>query len=64
MLNDRARFVHIVGPATDTKTGQVVWKSPDFASYTCPHPIAANGRIFYCPQTSGIIFCFEPSGAE
>ncbi|QDV49878.1 outer membrane protein assembly factor BamB family protein [Gimesia fumaroli] len=45
---------------TDTRTGKVVWNTPGFASYTCPHAIASNGRIFYCPQTSGIIFCFEP----
>ncbi len=45
---------------TDTSTGQILWNSPGFASYTCPHAIATNGRIFYCPQTSGIMFCFEP----
>jgi outer membrane protein assembly factor BamB len=49
---------------TDTSTGEVVWKSPGFASYTCPHAIPANGRIFYCPQTSGVMFCFEPVAAE
>ena len=45
---------------TDTRTGEVVWNTPGFASYTCPHAIASNGRIFYCPQTSGMMFCFEP----
>ena len=49
---------------TDTTTGQVLWNSPGFASDTCPHPIASNGRIFYCPQTSGIMFCFEPENAS
>ena len=46
--------------ATDANTGKLRWKSDGFGSYTCPHPIAANGRIFYAPQTSGMIFCFEP----
>ena len=46
---------------TDTLTGKVVWKSPAFASYTCPHAIVSNGRIFYCPQTNGVMYCFEPT---
>jgi outer membrane protein assembly factor BamB len=47
---------------TDVDTGKLVWNTPGFGSYTCPHPIAANGRIFYAPQTSGLLFCFEPAG--
>lgn len=46
--------------AVDCQTGQVLWKSPGFASWTCPNPIASNGRIFYCPQVNGTLFCFEP----
>ena len=46
---------------TDANTGELVWNTAGFASYTCPHPIAANGRIFYAPQTSGMLFCFEPT---
>lgn len=46
--------------ATDVETGELAWNSPGFASYACPHPIAANGHLFYAPQTSGMIFCFEP----
>ena len=45
---------------TDINTGELVWNTDGFASYACPHPIAANGRIFYAPQTSGMLFCFEP----
>ena len=49
---------------TDTRSGELLWNSPGFASYTCPHPIVSNGRIFYCPQTSGMIFCFEPTNGH
>lgn len=45
---------------TDAQTGKTLWQSPGFASYTCPHPIVANGRIFYAPQVSGLLYCFEP----
>ena len=45
---------------TDVNTGELAWNTAGFGSYTCPHPIAANGRIFYAPQTSGMLFCFEP----
>lgn len=45
---------------TDIETGETAWISDGFGSFTCPHPIAANGRIFYAPQTSGMLFCFEP----
>jgi len=48
---------------TDIETGETEWISDGFGSYTCPHPIAANGRIFYAPQTSGMLFCFEPDSA-
>jgi outer membrane protein assembly factor BamB len=48
---------------TDVQTGAVLWSTPGFASFTCPHAIAANGRVFYCPQTSGMMFCFEPDRA-
>ena len=48
---------------TDINTGEVVWNSPGFASFTCPHAIPSNGRIFYCPQTNGMIYCFEPVGS-
>jgi outer membrane protein assembly factor BamB len=44
----------------DSGSGKLLWKSAGFASYTCPHAIVSNGRIFYCPQTCGIMFCFEP----
>lgn len=46
--------------AVDCQTGKVIWKSPGFASWTCPHPIAANGCIYYCPQVNGMFYCFEP----
>ena len=49
---------------TDVNTGELAWNTAGFASYTCPHPIAANGRIFYAPQTSGMLFCFEPVASE
>jgi len=45
---------------TDVRTGRIVWNTSGFASYTCPHAIVSNGRIFYCPQTSGMMFCYEP----
>jgi outer membrane protein assembly factor BamB len=45
---------------TDTRNGNVLWGSPGFASFTCPHAIVSNGRIFYCPQTNGQMYCFEP----
>ncbi len=48
---------------TDVATGKLVWNTHGFGSYACPHPIAANGRIFYAPQTSGMLFCFEPVDA-
>ncbi len=50
--------------AVDANTGELGWKSAGFGSYTCPHPIAANGRVFYAPQTSGMLFCFEPVASE
>ena len=46
---------------TDVNTGELAWNTPGFASYTCPHPVAASSRIFYAPQTSGMLFCFEPT---
>ena len=46
--------------AVNCETGKVIWKSPGFASWTCPHPIATNGRIYYCPQVNGTFYCFEP----
>ena len=46
--------------AVNCQTGKVIWKSPGFASWTCPHPIATNGRIYYCPQVNGMFYCFEP----
>ena len=46
--------------AVNCETGKVIWKSPGFASWTCPHPIAANGCIYYCPQVNGTFYCFEP----
>lgn len=49
---------------TDLNTGELVWNTAGFASYTCPHPIAANGRIFYAAQTSSMLFCFEPIAAK
>ena len=50
---------------TDASTGESLWNSPGFASYTCPHAIVSNGRIFYCPQTNGMMYCFEPvDGAD
>jgi outer membrane protein assembly factor BamB len=45
---------------TDAGSGKVLWNSPGFASFTCPHAIVSNGRIFYCPQTNGQMYCFEP----
>jgi outer membrane protein assembly factor BamB len=50
--------------AIDSKTGRLLWKSPGFASYACPPPIVSNGRIFYCPQVSGTLYCFEPTGGD
>jgi outer membrane protein assembly factor BamB len=49
---------------TDVESGSLVWNTPGFASYTCPHPIAASGRIFYAPQTTGMLFCFEPVAGQ
>ena len=46
--------------ATDLSTGKVVGKTPGFASQTCPHPIVADGRMFYSPQNNGMLYCFEP----
>jgi outer membrane protein assembly factor BamB len=48
--------------AVDSRNGDITWKSPGFGSWTCPNPIATNGRIFYCPQVNGLLFCFEPAG--
>ncbi len=45
---------------TDLSTGEMVAKTPGFASQTCPHPVVANGRIFYSPQNNGMLYCFEP----
>ncbi len=47
--------------AVDAHDGQILWKSPGFGSWACPNPIASNGRIFYCPQINGLLFCFEPA---
>jgi outer membrane protein assembly factor BamB len=47
--------------AVDCQDGTILWKSPGFGSWTCPNPIASNGRIFYCPQVNGLLFCFEPA---
>jgi len=46
--------------AVDSETGKVIWKSMGIGSHACPHPAAANGRIYYCPQINGMMFCFEP----
>lgn len=46
--------------AVSCETGDVIWKSPGFGSWACPHPIATNGRIYYCPQVNGTFYCFEP----
>ena len=45
---------------TDTESGRMLWKSLGFAPKSCPHPIVSNGRIFYCPQVNGMLYCFEP----
>jgi len=49
--------------AVNCETGKVIWKSPGFASWACPHPIAANGRMFYCPQVNDMLYCFEPASS-
>ena len=46
--------------AFDKDSGKVVWKSMGIGSHACPNPAAANGRIYYCPQINGMMFCFEP----
>jgi outer membrane protein assembly factor BamB len=48
----------------DVQTGELAWNTPGFGSYACPHAIASNGRIFYAPQTSGMLFCYEPYAEE
>lgn len=45
---------------TDLSTGEMVAKTPGFASQTCPHPVVANGLMFYSPQNNGMLYCFEP----
>jgi outer membrane protein assembly factor BamB len=45
-------------------TGKVLWKSLGFAPRACPSPAVSNGRIFYCPQVNGMMYCFEPSDAK
>lgn len=47
--------------AVDSETGKVIWKSMGFGSWACPHAAASNGRIYYCPQINGMMFCFEPA---
>lgn len=49
---------------TDARNGKTLWNSPGFASFTCPHAIAANGRIFYCPQTNNMMYCWEPATGQ
>ncbi len=48
----------------ETETGRLLWKSLGMAPRACPSPIVANGRIFYCPQVNGMMYCFEPGGAR
>lgn len=48
----------------DAATGDTIWRSPAFASKTCPHPIAAGGRLFFHPQNLDVLFCFEPVGGR
>ena len=45
----------------DSTNGTTLWTSGGFTASTCPHPAVANGRIFYCPQDDGMLYCFEPA---
>lgn len=44
----------------DSTDGSILWTSGGFTASTCPHPAVSNGRIFYCPQDDGMLYCFEP----
>ena len=44
----------------DSTDGSILWTSGGFTASTCPHPAVTNGRIFYCPQDDGMLYCFEP----
>ncbi len=46
---------------TNIRTGEIAYQTPGFASQTCPHPVVAQGRMFFAPQDSGMIYCFEPA---
>ena len=45
----------------DSTDGTTLWTSGGFTASTCPHPAVTNGRIFYCPQDDGMLYCFEPA---
>jgi len=47
----------------DARTGTLLWQSLGFAPRACSNPIAASGRVFYNPQVSGTVFCFEPEAS-
>jgi outer membrane protein assembly factor BamB len=38
-----------------------IWRH-SFAGRACPSPTPAYGRLYYAPNSMGVIYCFEPAG--
>lgn len=61
-LTPRFAFAATVGGLNvrDTKSGELLWRSPGFAPRGCVNPALANGRVFWPSAASGMIYCWEP----
>ena len=61
-LTPRFAFAATVGGLNvrAVKNGELLWRSPGFASRGCVNPAIANGRVFWPSAASGMIYCWEP----
>ena len=42
---------------------RTIWQHV-FAGRACPSPTPAYGRLYYAPNSMGVIYCFEPAGTK
>ena len=51
---------HVLHAYADGKT---LWQR-SFLSHACPSPAPAYGRLYYSPNSEGVVYCFENDDAE
>jgi hypothetical protein len=42
---------------------QIVWQQP-FLGRACPSPAPAYGRLYFSPNSEGVVYCFENEEKE